>query len=582
MNDPVLAFVPLARLTLGDGYHGKRRERWVRPLAQLLEAASRGKGQLPLSQCPVDDGAPPGVFAIADGMVLLPRNAAFWSEVRKRVETLCEERPEALPDAAVKDALAAILPPRQERGGNGKIVFDNGDQRLAAAAFIDARIGVLTGGPGTGKTTSAAALLALRKRLAPDLGANDILLCAPTGKAACRLAESMKAAASRLYLETAERDFLSCLVPQTMHRALEWSPLPPEKGGPYRRGAGRPLTQKLVLVDEASMVDLDLMTHLLRALAPGASLLLLGDSDQLESVETGGVLAELVSRGAAGRPSATALERWSARLGTDARASLGDPAPTDKAIKPLPGLVITLRHSYRAKGSPWILELAAIAKPGQNGTVTDFLACCKKCAPNIRLYEHRRELYAICRERWSEAQKTTDGFTMESPPRDPALHGHLKRFQLLCGENAQVDRANRIGTAALWGDRADRGGLGLPHGCPVLVTENRPALGLSNGDVGVALGTSSGHAAQVVVFPGIDAPIPIAQLPEHRPAFALTVHKSQGSEWEKVAIDLPAESELLDRNLLYTAISRSSGTLDLYVDDEKALSAILSGGAHAT
>jgi exodeoxyribonuclease V alpha subunit len=560
MIDPADAFVPLARLTLGDGYDGKSRERWVRPLAHLLEAASRGKGQLPLSVCPVGSDAPPELFAIADGMALLPRYAAFWSEVRARIETLCREPPKRLPDGAVREALAAILPPPQARGD-----FDNSEQRLAAAAFVDARIGVLTGGPGTGKTTSAAALLAVRKRLDPELSADDVLLCAPTGKAACRLAESMKAAASRLRLQKAEQDFLCALGPRTIHKALEWSPLPPEKGGPFRRGAARPLTQKLVLVDETSMVDLDLMAHLLRALSPGASLLLLGDSDQLESVETGGVLFELVSRGAAG--TTKMLERWSTRLGTDAKRIVGD--------GPLPGLVVRLRHSYRARSAPWILELAAIARPGGSGGVADFLACCKKHAPNIRLYDHRRDLHAVCRERWSEAQKTTDGWTSGALPRDSALNDHLKRFQLLCGENVQVDRANRIGTAALWRDSKDRGGLGLPHGCPVLVTQNRPALGLSNGDVGVALSTGPGSPAQVVVFPATGAPIPIAQLPDHQPAFALTIHKSQGSEWEKVAIDLPSESELLDRNLLYTAISRSSGTLDLFVDDAKALSAIL-------
>jgi exodeoxyribonuclease V alpha subunit len=581
MNDPVAAFMPLARLTLGDGYDGKHRERWVRPLAQLLEAASRGKGQLPLSQCPVDGDAPAAFFTVVDGRVLLPRNAAFWSEVRERVETLHSEPVNPLPDAAVANALFAILPAWQERADTGQVVFDNREQRLAAAAFADARIGVLTGGPGTGKTTSAAALLAIRKRLDPRLSFAQVLLCAPTGKAACRLAESMKAAASRLRLETAEREFLSSLIPSRIHTALVWCPLPPEMGGPFRRGEKRPLEQDLVLVDEASMVDLDLMAHLLRALSPRASLLLLGDSDQLESVETGGVLAELVSRGAAGQPSRELLQRWSARLGANAGPILGDGPLPEAVANPLPGLVIRLRHSYRAKGSPWILELAAIAKPGSSGTVAEFLACCHRCAPNIRLHDRRRDLNAVCRERWSEAQVTTDGWNMASPPHDSALDDHLKRFQLLCGENAQVDQANRIGTAALWGDSTDRGGLGLPHGCPVLVTQNRPALGLSNGDVGVALGTEPGGAAQVVVFPGIATPIPIAQLPEHQPAFALTIHKSQGSEWEKVAIDLPTESELLDRNLLYTAISRSSGTLDLFVDDEKALAAILSGAEPA-
>jgi exodeoxyribonuclease V alpha subunit len=571
------AFVPLARLTLGDGYDGKIRERWIRPLAQLLEAASRGKGQLPLSQCPVDGDAPPEFFTLVNGMVLLPRNAAYWSEVRDRIETLHRQATNPLSDAAVGEALAGILPPIQERSDNGVIIFDNGEQRLAIAAFVDARIGVLTGGPGTGKTTSAAALLAMRKRLEPQLSADDVLLCAPTGKAACRLAESMKAAASRLGLETVERDFLCALVPRTIHKALEWGPKAPEQGGPFSRRTGRPLTQRLVLVDEASMVDLHLMTHLLRALSAQASLLLLGDSDQLESVDTGGVLAELVSRGAAGQPAPDQLKRWRARLRTDAQQILDDSSPPVNGAAPLPGLVVRLRHSYRAKKSPWILELAAIAKPGASGTVADFLACCWKRAPNIRLHGHRMGFSALCREQWQQAQKTTVSWTLASHPSDSELNDHLKRFQLLCGDNAQVDRANRIGTAALWGDSAQRGGLGLPHGCPVLVTQNRPALGLSNGDVGVALGSAAGQAAQVVFFPGIVAPIPIAQLPEHQPAFALTIHKSQGSEWEKVAIDLPSESELLDRNLLYTAISRSSGTLELYADVEKALAPILSG-----
>ncbi len=575
MNELLVeAFVPLARLTLGDVYAGKLRDQWVRPLAQLLEAASRGVGQLPLTQCAVSDDAPREFFAIANGMVLLPRNAAFWSEVRERIEMLHRESANPMPDADVRDALADILPPFQERA-NGKLVFDNSEQRLATAAFVDARIGVLTGGPGTGKTTSAAALLAIRKRLDPKLTADRVLICAPTGKAACRLAESMRAAASRLIVKPEERDFLCALVPRTIHKGLEWGQKPPEQGGPFNRGPERPLRQQLVIVDEASMVDLHLMTHLLRALSPQASLLLLGDSDQLESVDTGGVLAELVSRGTATQPAPEQLKRWTARLGIDARETLRDGSPRVKTADPLPGLVVRLRHSYRAKRAPWILELAAIAKPGSSGTAAEFLACCRRCAPNVRLHEHRSGLNAVCRDQWEQAQGTTNGWTLTSPPSDSTLNDHLSRFQLLCGNNAQVDRANRIGTSVLWGDATERGGLGLPHGCPVLVTQNRPALSLSNGDVGVALGTKPGQAGQVVVFPGLAAPIPIAQLPEHQPAFALTIHKSQGSEWDKVAIDLPSESELLDRNMIYTAISRSSGSLDLFAEGEAAFAAIL-------
>jgi exodeoxyribonuclease V alpha subunit len=580
MIDPASEFMPLARLTLGDGYDGTAREPWVRPLAQLFEAASRGKGQLPLSQCPVAPGVPPGFFAFDGDMVLLPRYAALWREVRERVEALFARPIDRLPDAAVRDALAAILPPKQEKGDKGQVVFDNQQQRLAAAAFVDAPIGVLTGGPGTGKTTSAAALLAVRKRLDPALLAEDVLLCAPTGKAACRLAESVRDAAVRLNVASAESDFLCALVPKTLHKALEWGPKPPEQGGPFGRRAGRPLTQRLIVVDEASMVDLDLMAHLLRALGPGASLLLLGDADQLESVETGGVLAEVVARGDAQTPPAPVVARWSARLGADCKRSLRKKEHAAAGNKPLPGLVVRLQQSYRAKGSPWILDLSAIARPNASGTVADFLACCRKWAPNIRRYDRRGEFYEICRDRWREAAKVTAGWTFDRPPHDDVMTRYLKRFQLLCGDNAQVDRANRMGTVALLRDgEPDRGGLGMPHGCPVLITQNRPALGLSNGDIGVALGAEAGSGALVVAFPGIALPIPIAQLPGHQAAFALTIHKSQGSEWHEVAIDLPNESELLDRNLLYTAITRSSGALHVFAAGEKALTAILMGGS---
>lgn len=576
MNDTAYeSFVPLARLALGDGYDGTCRERWVRPLAQLLEAASRGMGHLPLSVCALDPDPPTEFFAIADDRVMLPRNANYWREARERIETLHCHATERLPDDAIARALDAILPPFQQRSSEGKVIFDNGGQRLAVAAFIDATMGVLTGGPGTGKTTSAAALLAIRKRLIPDLGPDQVLLCAPTGKAACRLGESMKAAANRLHITPDERNFLCGLVPQTLHRALQWGPKPPENGGPFARGQARPLTQELVLVDEASMVDLYLMTHLLRALPPRGSLLLLGDSDQLESVDTGGVLAELVQRGSGSSPLPTQVKHWTARLGTDAQNILDQATAADGRTPPLPGLVVRLHHSYRAQQSPWILELAGIAKPGAHSSVDDFVGCCHRHESKLRLHKYHRELRSVCQQFWLKAQAASASWTWEHLPSDAELSALLRQFQLLCGDNAQVARANRLGVSDLWGNLPQPDNLALPHGCPVLVTQNRMTLGVFNGDVGVALGPAPGQPAQVVAFPGVESPIGIAQLPAHQPAFALTIHKSQGSEWESVAIDLPSNSELLDRNLLYTAISRSSGTLDIYADSDRALAAIL-------
>jgi exodeoxyribonuclease V alpha subunit len=156
----------------------------------------------------------------------------------------------------------------------------------------------------------------------------------------------------------------------------------------------------------------------------------------------------------------------------------------------------------------------------------------------------------------------------------------LGRFQLLCSTNHQVDRANQAGTALLWGKGA-RSLSELPHGCPVLILANLRSLGLSNGDIGIALGPISGGPATLVLFPGADGIprlIPRVRLPAHQPAFGLTIHKSQGSEWDSVALELPsnAESRLLSRNLLYTGITRSRRVLDLFGTPE-SLDLVLRG-----
>ena len=579
MNQPAATFAPfvaLARVTLGDGLQPGQHEAWVEPLAKLLEAASRGVGQLSSTECPLPADASPQFFAREGDFVLLPRNAAYWRELRATIESRWSAPVAHFPNATVKAALDSILPPALEFHDDA-VIFDNAQQRLAASAFVDARIGVLTGGPGTGKTTSAATLLAMRKRLEPELRAEDVLLCAPTGKAACRLADSLSSASTRLQLRPEEQEFLSALKPLTLHKALEWTPKPPEKGGPFRRGSARPLDKRLVLVDEASMVDLALMAYLLRALKPETALLLLGDSDQLESVDTGGVLGELVTRGAAGEPTNEMKARWLERLDMAPEPILRHGLPQRASAKPLPGLVVGLRYSFRAKAAPWVLELADIARPGHVGTAEAFLACCDRRAEHIRVHRRAGDLHKACQARWKEARKRTDKWRSGTPQPDADVRAFLLTFQLLCGSNAQVDRANRLGLAVLWGEHPQRAGLSVPHGCPIIVTQNSYALGLSNGDVGIALGAGPERAAEIAVFPGLDEPIPLPELPNYQPAFALTIHKSQGSEWQTVAIELPDEGELLDRNLLYTAITRSSGGLELYLGGAKTLRVVLEG-----
>lgn len=565
---PWQPFIPLAAQILG-----LRRTDLRTALAQLLEAASRGVGQLPKAVLDLPPGTelPAEFFATHGDLILLPRYAAYWQEVRQAVEAWWDGP--ALPVAnadAIRGALDAILPPHQEMDASGRVIFDNAQQRLAVAALIDRSFGVLTGGPGTGKTTSAAVLLAVRRRLDPTLAPDQVIITAPTGKAACRLAESLARAADRLPVADDERAFLRALRPVTLHRALEWTPIPPERGGPFRRGRSLPLAARVVLVDEASMMDLTLMAHLVRAMPQHSSLWLLGDSDQLTSVETGGVLAELVERGSSGPMPTRLTAAWTARLGMPAGTTVDTGLPRRQAASPLPGLAVGLVHSFRAKNAPWVLDLASCARPGAGSSWEDFLATVQKWSGpgQVRMMDRRSTFHASCCAAWRELGSMVASWSVANPPASSTLQEVLRRFQLLCGTNAQVEHANRLGLEVMWGSSSDR--PGLPHGTPVMVTVNRPALHLSNGDIGIALGQGPGPAA-VVAFPGLESPVPILQLPAHQPAFALTIHKSQGSEWQTVAIDLGLTAgDLVTRNLVYTAITRASGGLEICTADMDA------------
>jgi exodeoxyribonuclease V alpha subunit len=231
--------------------------------------------------------------------------------------------------------------------------------------------------------------------------------------------------------------------------------------------------------------------------------------------------------------------------------------------------------------APWILELADVVKPGTRRSLEDFVRLFDGASTGSKrvLGWHREhaesERKSACAEHWKKwAERSVEwtellGCEGEAPlvsRRNEAL-AVLGEFQLLCSTNAQVDRANAEGVALLRKERSQGGPL--PHGCPLIVLTNQRSLGLSNGDVGIALGLSPGEGALFALFPSGDGSprlIPIAQLPLHQPAFGLTIHKSQGSEWKHIAIELPSDpdSRLLTRNLLYTAITRSSHAVDLF------------------
>ncbi|MFM8878657.1 MAG: AAA family ATPase [Verrucomicrobiota bacterium] len=587
--------------TLPAGSPREVHQARLRPvLAELLRRAGAGIGSMSLAETSLTAQEQaalegwPEYFALEGSSLVLPRYAQQLREIRSWVEEHGRGDGVRLPDAEVAKALHEILPPQQEFGECGdpeRPLFDNAQQRLAIAALVDAPVGVLTGGPGTGKTTTAAALLAVRRRLDPGLTADQVLVAAPTGRAASRIGEALRQAAIRLKgLDDDDRAFLRGIATVTLHRALEWGPEPPERGGPYRRNASRPLELRVMLVDEASMVDLALMHALVRALPREASLLLLGDSDQLESVDVGGVLSEWVQGTCGCRTLPHDLrDRLAARLSVSGEqvqrdCDQGLPrliAPGGIPRSSLPGKVVGLKHSWRAMHAPWILELADRVRPGSPHGRDSILECFARhgSAPERVLTWHRqspeRSRWELCQRRWHEWLDLTRPWVrwcMTPAQADTAGHSEalrqLERFQLLCSTNHQVDRANQAGTALLWTPEHRRTGE-LPHGCPVLILANDRSLGLSNGDIGIALGPTAGGTATVALFPGSDGVprvIPRVRLPAHHPAFGLTIHKSQGSEWDAVALELPADadSRILTRNLLYTGVTRARRVLDLF------------------
>lgn len=428
-------------------------------------------------------------------------------------------------------------------------------QRLAAAVALVSRFCVISGGPGTGKTTTVCKILALlveqhRRRFA---GAPAIALCAPTGKAAARLMESMTAAASGLSLP----DEVAKSLPReasTLHRLLG-------SLGRGRRELFRPhetLAYDIVVVDEASMVDLPLMARLVRALSPSTRLILMGDKNQLASVEAGSVMGDLCH----GKEGDTVSEGLGEILG----ALVGESLPASPSLPPLADAVTTLTKSYRFGACPGIFEAAAAANRG------DAAALARITAPGFDLAVPASEgsptvwLETMVRSHLSGYKRLTD---------PAAMLAALGRFRILCAVRKGpmgVFRVNRLVERCLGFSDSD---LWYP-GRPVMVTENDYTLGLFNGDTGITVR----HEGELgVAFPdgeGGMRHIHCARLPKVETVFAMTVHKSQGSEFDRVVLLLPeSDSPVLTRELVYTGITRAREAVSLWGAPEileKALS----------
>ncbi|MGE3286342.1 MAG: exodeoxyribonuclease V subunit alpha [Pseudonocardia sp.] len=503
----------------------------------------------------VADGAeaPPGSPArLVGGLLYLERYWRQEEQVRRDLEARAVPVDRDDYDAArVRAALERHFPaPPDPADGGADVRAAAARQRLAAAVGVVRRVSVLAGGPGTGKTTTVARLLAVLAASRPaGRPPVRIALAAPTGKAAARLEEAVHEHVDALAAE--ERGFLATLHASTMHRLLGLVPGAPHLG----HDATNRLPHDVVVVDETSMVSLPLMARLLAALRPDARLVLVGDPDQLASVEAGAVLGDLTRACGAAEP---ALAAAVAELGADG----GDEVVNG---------VVTLRHTYRFGGAIAALARAiqagdadaalAVLRSGDTGRgdtggegTVEFVECPDTPAESVTLPAPVRADVDATAHRLAEAALAGDAAVALA-----ALDAH----RVLCGH-----RQGPYG-AAWWGAEIERrhvaagrpvapapGEVWYP-GRPVLVTANDPDTGLSNGDTGVVLRTADGLR---VAFGRGRGPVLVspARLADVQTVHAMTVHRAQGSQFAAVTVVVPpAESPLLTRELLYTAVTRA-------------------------
>jgi exodeoxyribonuclease V alpha subunit len=393
-------------------------------------------------------------------------------------------------------------------------------QREAVRLALRARLAVISGGPGTGKTWTVAKLLLILQQLALEAhGPLQVALLAPTGKAAQRLSESI----AQGLTGTSVSEAVLAAIPteaMTIHRALGYQPRTPTR---FTRTAKNPLPKDVVIVDEASMVDLALMTKLAEAVAPNARLVLLGDKDQLASVEAGAIFGDILRAPIEG--STIHLDK-SRRYDDD--SGIGR-------------LALALRDRS--------VERARAALDGANGA---------------------RWVELPARDLSNLEAAVEEGFARYGNATTPEQRlAELGRFRILSAHRAGprgVVELNAMCERVL--ERTTRlvPKSGPYVGQPILITSNDYTLELWNGDVGV-LGTNPEGTRLVGYFQkdGELRSVPLSRLPRYETVFAMTVHKSQGSEFERVAVVLPEQpSPLLTRELLYTAITRGKREVTLF------------------
>ena len=481
------------------------------------------------------DGSPDLPLVVNGPLVYLQRYWSYEASVLANLKRRRAAAPRSLPD--LRQTLRDLFP---EKGSL---------QRLAAALAATSRLTVIAGGPGTGKTYTIARMIGLLYENAHRAGerAPVIGVAAPTGKAAARLTEQIRSFALNLEAPSAIRERLLSLEASTLHRLLGWT----FARGRFRHSASDPLPHDTVIVDEMSMVSLPMMAKLLSAVQADARVVLVGDPNQLMSIEAGTVLGDLVG------PSSEELmmsERERARL----TGLTGEPVSSGEFRGGMGDHVVTLDRVFRfGLGSP-IADLADAIRRGEGDRAMTVLSSSDR---RVRWFDTTNraveDLPEITSDLIVHATRLIE--LGESGDGREAL-AQLQRLALLCAH-----RRGEVGVGhwVPWIERQTRPAHSAWSrdpwyaGRPVMVTKNDHRLGVFNGDIGVTVQDGDRRAVAFTGSNGVRLIGP-TQLPSTDTAHAMTIHKSQGSQFERVIVLVPGEeSRLLTRELLYTAVTRA-------------------------
>ncbi len=470
----------------------------------------------------------------------------YWQQeelVREQLQARFAAEPPSVDVQRVADALPRLFT------GAGLPAGELDRQRLAAASSALGWVTVLAGGPGTGKTTTVARLLALlTDQPGPPL---RVALAAPTGKAAARLEEAVRSATAQL--DHADRARLGDLSASTLHRLLGWLP---SSRGRFRHDAGNQLPHDVVIVDEMSMVSLTMTARLLEAVRPTARLVLVGDPDQLSSVEAGAVMADIVR--APGEPDPVLAARLAALgvVGED------DPAPVHG--------VVQLSHTWRYGGA-----IDALARAVRAADADETMKVLRSGSDDVRFREVDLDPATGPSSAASVAELSEQVITSGRHARSAALDGDLTgaltaldEHRLLCAHRRGPYGVQRWSLEVeRWLSEAVPGYAEDGEwyaGRPLLVTANDYEMGLYNGDTGIIVHTATGVQAAFArgAAPKLYSPV---RLDSIQTVHAMTVHRAQGSQFGTVSFIVPPpDSPLLTRELLYTAVTRASQRVQVF------------------